>query len=91
MAGTGRVGSRPAGYERGSAFLILKRDVDEAKEERHCCAQSNSKMLNLLRTATAMTSQTMRLSSLQSCWWMPMMRSSCDLWDISSDGRSQNL
>jgi len=32
MAGTGRVGSRPAGYERGSAFLILKRDVDEANE-----------------------------------------------------------
>lgn len=32
MAGTGRVGSRPAGYDRGSAFLILKRDVDEAKE-----------------------------------------------------------
>lgn len=32
VAGTGRVGSRPAGYERGSAFLILKRDVDEAKE-----------------------------------------------------------
>lgn len=32
VAGTGRVGSRPAGYERGSAFLILKRDVDEAKD-----------------------------------------------------------
>jgi hypothetical protein len=33
MAGTGRVGSRPAGYERGSAFLILKREVEETKEE----------------------------------------------------------
>lgn len=30
-AGTGRVGSRPAGYERGSARLILEReDVEEA-------------------------------------------------------------
>lgn len=31
IAGTGRVGSRPAGYDRGSALLILKRD--EADEE----------------------------------------------------------
>lgn len=32
-AGTGRVGSRPAGYERGSARLILDREeVDEAME-----------------------------------------------------------
>jgi hypothetical protein len=30
-AGTGRVGSRPAGYERGSAFLILEcEEVDDA-------------------------------------------------------------
>lgn len=33
IAGTGRVGSRPAGYDRGSALLILKRDeADEAVE-----------------------------------------------------------
>lgn len=33
-AGTGRVGSRPAGFERGSAFRILERDeFDEAIEE----------------------------------------------------------
>lgn len=33
-AGTGRVGSSPAGYERGSALLILDRDeFDEAMEE----------------------------------------------------------
>lgn len=34
MAGTGRVGSKPAGYERGSALLILNRDdVEEATDE----------------------------------------------------------
>jgi hypothetical protein len=34
IAGTGRVGSSPAGYERGSAFLILKREeADEATED----------------------------------------------------------
>lgn len=33
IAGTGRVGSRPAGYERGSALLTLKRDeADEPTE-----------------------------------------------------------
>ena len=33
IAGTGLVGSRPAGYERGSDLLILKRDeADEATE-----------------------------------------------------------
>jgi hypothetical protein len=32
-AGTGRVGSRPAGYERGSALLILEREeLDDAME-----------------------------------------------------------
>jgi hypothetical protein len=32
-AGTGRVGSRPAGYERGSALLILEREeLDDAIE-----------------------------------------------------------
>lgn len=32
-AGTGRVGSRPAGYERGSALRILEREeLDEATE-----------------------------------------------------------
>lgn len=31
--GTGRFGSRPAGYERGSALLILNRDeADDATE-----------------------------------------------------------
>jgi hypothetical protein len=34
MTGAGRVGSRPAGYERGSALLTLKRDeADEPIEE----------------------------------------------------------
>jgi hypothetical protein len=34
IAGTGRVGSSPAGYERGSALLILKReDADDATED----------------------------------------------------------
>lgn len=33
IAGTGRVGSRPAGYERGSALLILKREEDEEATE----------------------------------------------------------
>lgn len=33
IAGTGRVGSSPTGYDRGSALLILKReDADEATE-----------------------------------------------------------
>jgi hypothetical protein len=32
-AGTGRVGSRPAGYERGSALLILEcEELDDATE-----------------------------------------------------------
>lgn len=33
IAGTGRVGSRPAGYERGSALLILNRDAAEDATE----------------------------------------------------------
>lgn len=34
IAGTGRVGSSPAGHERGSALLILKRDeADEVTED----------------------------------------------------------
>jgi len=31
-AGTGRVGSRPAGYDRGSARLLLREEVEEAEE-----------------------------------------------------------